>query len=292
MRKLFILGVLILGVLVLLLFTVAACGQKSRVQELEQLAGPPPEFMDRLYPPQAPAPVFLIEMMALDQAFAGLFADLFEQDFANIPGDMERFKAQYNKMRNEVVPEWKDLMPLEPITALEQALATQDPNQIMPAAQGLGEVCGNCHNSYMVKVQQKYHWPSFERVMVTDPLTKQQMPWAQFKMPMAINFSGIGHNLQQGQLDNAKKNFQAFNAQFGALRQACGNCHATERSYYVDKSVQADIDALGKAIEATPPDAAAIPGLMQKIGQNSCGNCHMVHAPAESAKRMWQQMGK
>lgn len=105
--------IFLLGGLVLLLSLAAACGQnlQPRVEELEKevavledLTGPPPEFLDRLYPPQAPAPIYLIEMMARDRAFNGLFADLFEQDFANVPGDLEAFKAQYHKMRNEVVP--------------------------------------------------------------------------------------------------------------------------------------------------------------------------------------------
>jgi cytochrome c556 len=288
--------ILVVGILVVLLFLLVACGEnlqpqveelEKKVAELEQMAGPPPAFLDRLYPPQAPAPVYLIEMMALDQAFVGLFADLFEQDFANIPGDMEAFKAQYDKMRNEVVPEWKDRFPLAPIAALEEALASQDPDQIMPAAMGIGEVCGNCHVVYMTKVQQKYHWPRFDKVMVTDPLTKQNLPWSEFKLPMAINMSGIGHNLQQGQLDNAKQSFQAFNAQFAALRQACSACHATKRTYFVDDSVQADIDALGEALETTPPDTVAIPSLMQKIGQESCGKCHLVHVPAAEAQKMW-----
>lgn len=292
MKKICLILLLLIGMLAL-----SACGQnlQPRVDELEkevavlkEQKGPPPAFLDRLYPPQAPAPIYLIEMIALEGAFTGLFVDLFEQDFANIPGDMEAFKAQYNKMRNEVVPEWKDRFPLEPITALEEALASQDPDQIMPAAMGIGAVCGNCHATYMTKVQQKYHWPRFDKVMVTDPLSQQKLPWAEFKLPMAINMNGIGHNLQQGQIDNAKQNFQAFNAQFDALRQACNSCHATERTYFVDDSVQADIDALGQALETTPPDAAAISGLMQKIGQESCGNCHLVHTPAAEAQKLWQ----
>ncbi|MFQ5826194.1 MAG: hypothetical protein ACE5IA_02445, partial [Dehalococcoidia bacterium] len=116
--------------------------------------------------------------------------------------------------------------------------------------------------------------------------TNQALPWSDFMLGLAVNFDGIGHNLQQGQLDNARKNFQAFNAQFDTLRQGCKACHATERTYFVDKSVQDDIDAVGKALQATPPDAQALPGLMQRIGNESCGKCHLVHHPAASAQRM------
>jgi cytochrome c556 len=321
MRKL-----LLLGILVLLVSLVAACGEdlKPRVQQLEQenttlkgqvqklrgekaalennakeleeLAGPPPQFLDRLYPPQAPSPVLFLEMTKLGGAMEGLLADMFEQDFANLPGDMDRFKAQYNKLRDEVTPEWQELYPLEPITALEQALATQDPAKIMPAVGDVGEVCGKCHGLYMVKVQQKYHWPDWEEVKFTNPLTKQDQPVGDFMLGMGVNFNAIGHNLQQGQLENARKNFQAFNAQFDAMRKGCGTegCHDpdTERAYFVDKSVQNDINALGKALESTPPDAQAIPGLMQKIGQESCGECHLVHLPAASAQEMWEHMEK
>ncbi len=288
--------VLLLGILVLLPFLVAACGEdlQPRVEELEELAGPPPEFLDQLYPPQATEPTFLIEMLALDEAMVGLFVDLSEQDFANISGDLAKFKTQYDKMRNEVVPEWKDLMPLEPVTGLEEALASQDPDEIMPAAGEVGEICGNCHALYMAKVTIKYHWPSFEEVKVTDLLSEQQLSWADFKMPMALNFGGIGHNLQQGQLDNAMQNFQAFNAQFDALRKTCSDedfgCHSDEPLYFVSKDVQADIDALGGALTASPPDATAIAELMPKIGQESCGGCHTLHVPAAATMELWETM--
>lgn len=300
MRKL-----IMLGLMLMLVSVVAACGEdlkprvatleaentalKGQVQMLEELAGPPPAFLDRLFPPQAPAPILFIEMMTLEGAFTGLLTDLFEEDFGNLAGDMERFKAQYVKIRTEIVPEWQDLMPLEPLDALEKALGTGDPGQIMPAVGGVGAVCGKCHGIHEMKVKQKYTWPSFEEVTLTDPLTQQQQPWADYMLGVAVNFSGIGHNLQQGQIDNAKKSFQAFNARFNTLRNGCEECHDTDRTYFVDKNIQDKIDALGQALEATPPDGAAIGGLMQEIGGESCGKCHLVHQPAAFAQRAWRE---
>ena len=108
-------------------------------------------------------------------------------------------------------------------------------------------------------------------------------------MRMAGAYFGVGIDLQQGQLERARKNFQAFSARFKALpTNACPNCHTTPRTYFVDESIQAMVDQVGKALEATPPDAQAIEQLNGAIGNESCMKCHLVHFPAANTKARWE----
>lgn len=262
-------------------------GLTEQNQFLEEIAGPPPAFLDKFYPPNAPAPVYALEMMALVGAMEGMFVDLQEQDIPGVQANYQAFKAQYEKVAG-MVPEWTDRFPMAPVEALGQALASGDPAKVGAAMGQLGQACESCHMPYQMKVQQKYHWPDFATAMITDPLTQQQMPWLDFKMArIGPPFMGIGNDLAQGQVDNARNNFQVFSASFAALRQGCTNCHATPRTYYVDESIQALIDQLGEELTADSPNPAAVGGLMQRIGQESCGKCHLVHFPAAKAKRQW-----
>src|SRR3989304_9855701 len=56
---------------------------KEQNQLLKDLAGPLPASLDNLFPPKAPAPVFLLEMFSLEAPVVGIIVDLQEGD---IPG--------------------------------------------------------------------------------------------------------------------------------------------------------------------------------------------------------------
>ena len=273
---------------VLLLFVMAACN--SNQGKLKEIAGPPPASLDQYFPPRAPAPVYLLEMFALAGPFEGVAVDLQEQDIAGAKANYQAFKTQYDKVAG-MVPEWKDRFPKEPIDALGKALDSGDPAKVGPAMGGVAEACGSCHQIYQVKVQQKYHWPDFDNVKVADPLSGDSVAFGDFMVGVAGAYSGIAVDLQEGQLDNARKNFQAFNARFKALAASCSTCHTSPRTYYVDASVQAMVDQLGKAVAATPPDAQAVQQLSGAIGNESCLKCHLVHLPAQNAKDTWKKFG-
>jgi cytochrome c556 len=257
-------------------------------QTLKDIAGPLPESLDNYFPPKAPAPVWLLEMFALSGAAEGIFIDLQQQDIEGAMANFEAFKAQYSKMA-EMVPEWKDRFPMEPVEALGKALASGDPAQVGPAFGQVGAVCGSCHLVNQTKAMQKYHWPDFEAIELTDPVTNEKVSWTDYMFGMALAYTGMDNDLRQGQLDNARQNFEAFSAMFKALpTEGCTKCHDTPRTYFVDESVQAMVDQLGQALAADAPDAQAIGQLSGGIGNESCFKCHLVHLPAAHTKARWE----
>jgi hypothetical protein len=129
----------------------------------------------------------------------------------------------------------------------------------------------------------------FEALKLTDPVSKESVAWVDYMRMMAGAFTGIGNDLQQGQVENALKNYDAFSARVKALEQeGCAKCHATPRTYFVDPASLALVDKLGEALKASPPDAQAIGELSGAIGNETCMKCHLVHVPAASAKARWE----
>lgn len=264
-------------------------GLAEQNETLKDIAGPLPASLDNFFPPKAPAPVYLFEMFALSGPFEGIIVDLQQQDIPGVLANYEAFKAQYEKMAG-MVPEWTDRFPMEPVEALGKALASGDPAQVGPAMGQVGQVCGSCHLLSQVKAYQKYHWMDFGTVRVTDPLTNESLPWVEYMMRMAGAYSGIANDLQQGQLDNARQNFQAFSAMFKALpTNACVNCHTTPRTYFVDASIQGMVDQLGEVLAAPSPDPQAVEQLSGAIGMESCMKCHLVHIPAAQVNTRWER---
>jgi hypothetical protein len=251
---------------------------------LKELAGPLPTSLDNYFPPNAPAPIWLIEMFALSGPFEGIMVDLQQGDLDGVQANYDAFAVQYAKM-SEMVPEWKDKFPSEPVAALGEALKSGDPAQVGPAMGQVGQVCGECHLVNQSKAFFKYHWPAFDEVRLPDPVSGDEVGWVDYMFGMAGAFTGIGNDLGQGQLENARSNFDAFSARIKALHEeGCVQCHATPRTYFVDESVFALVDQLGEALQAAQPDPEAIGALTGAIGNESCMKCHFVHIPAAAAQ--------
>ncbi len=299
-----------LGVLLLLLI-LAACANDLQPQvdqltkenqqltaanqQLKIIAGPPPASLDQYFPPNALAPVYLIEMFNLAGPFSGIGIDLQEQDMANVKANFQAFKTQYAKMA-KMVPEWTSRFPQAPVDTLGKAIDSGNPAQIGPAMGGVGAVCAACHDLYLVKVEQKYHWKSFDDIKVTDPISKKELKWADYMMALDGGFVGTFVDLQEGQLDKANQNYQSFIVQYKAMAtDGCKQCHVDPvtnkeipRKYFVDADSMALVDQLGSALSATSPDAAAIGNLSGAIGNEICLKCHLVHLQAQSAKDTWE----
>jgi len=261
--------------------------------KLKTLAGPPPASLDQYFPPVAPAPVYLIEMFNLAGPLESIGVDLQEQDVPGVKANFQAFKAQYDKVAG-MVPEWKDRYPEDPVTALGTAIDSGNPAQIGPALGGVGKVCGDCHALYQIKTQQKYHWKNFDEIKVKDPVTGQEMAFGDYMVALAGAYSGIGVDLQEGQLDNARQNYEAFSTRFESMaKETCKECHVDPagneipRKYYVDADSLALISQMGQALAANPPDAAVMENFAA-IGNGICLNCHLVHLPAQNTKDNWE----
>ena len=69
------------------------------------------------------------------------------------------------------------------------------------------------------------------------------------------------------------------------MKDTCEECHGTEeRKYYVDESVQALVDEMGKALNKPSVDSKEVETLAQGIGMESCFKCHRIHLAAAYAK--------
>jgi hypothetical protein len=224
-----------------------------------------------------------MKMTELSTSLSGITVNILEHDTANARRSYERFAAQYREVSG-LVPEWKSRFPMAPVGQLGSTLRSGNQEAITASMGKLGQVCGSCHAQNMVPVQQKFHWRDFETINVKDPLSGNALGFREFKHMMAGNFSGIAVDLQEGQRENALKQYEGFKLRFDTFRETCGECHDTERRYYVDAEVQSMIDSLGALLQTPAPKEGSVETLARGIGQESCFKCHLVHLPAAMAR--------
>jgi hypothetical protein len=252
---------------------------KAEVERLREIAGPPPASLDRLYPPTAKEPVFLLAMHGQAQPLIATVLKVTQGDMPSARKYFAQFREAYARA-SSLVPEWKDKFPTGPIDEMGAALESGAPDKVMASVEKVGAVCAGCHMVNMPKVMQAKHWSDFSLISLTSPITRQPVKWAEFMFGLEVSFAGIGIELQEGHVEKAREYFGAFNGAMGELRTACAACHDTERKYFVDASVQSTIDALGVALQKPAPDATLVGDLSAKIGMESCRKCHLVHVPA------------
>ncbi len=237
---------------------------------------PLPKSLDNLFPPKTQGPIWLFEMLELGEDFLSIPVDLSENDPQNASAHFEKFKAQYEET-GKMVPEWEPFFPMYPVNSLEAALKSGDQKEVNAAIANMGQVCENCHLVNMPKVQQKYHWKTF------DGKTFMEI-YPQLMKDIDFTFNGVVVDVEKNQRDNAKKHFMGFNATFQVMKETCKNCHTTERKYYVGSSVQGMIDDMGQALNEPSVNVTKVKALSQGIGQESCFKCHLVHIPAALAQ--------
>ena len=81
---------------------------------------------------------------------------------------------------------------------------------------------------------------------------------AQFKTSMAANLAGITVDLKQGQVDKARKQFEAFQARFRTLSETCNGCHDKRSRYYVDSDTQDTLEEIGRALSSGNPETHTV----------------------------------
>lgn len=282
---------------ILIVFFGCSNDQSEEIEKLKQeneafkaLLGPPPSVLDAMYPPQTEIPVYQMQMMEMAVPMSGILVNLLENDMENVMPNFEFFKAKYTEL-SKVVPEWEDQFPMGQVEELGEALSSVDQGQVMASFEKVGQVCHDCHVANMVKVQQKYYWLDFNGVEITDPLTNEYINFPKLMQNFDLSFVGMMVDLQEGQLENALKHFEGFNARFQTLKDTCGDCHGTiERKYYVDDEIQGMIDNLGQAIKNPASlNQEQMQELMMGIGMESCTKCHLVHIPAAYTKYRWEK---
>ncbi len=241
-----------------------------------------PPSLDSFYPPKAEQPLYLFNMLTMDHFFLGIVVDVMEGDMQGARDNFKEFNSRYLETL-EMVPEWKDHYPLEPVEKLGTELAGGDNGKIMAAFSEVGKSCHECHLTTMVQVHQKYRWRDFAGIKVKDPLSKELTEYSTFKQYLSTSMAGISVNLRQGQMENARQQFAGFKERFQALKASCLDCHDRQPKYYVDDSVESLLDKLGQALHKQPVDPGEVMKLTQGIGGESCSKCHLVHVPAAFA---------
>jgi len=271
-----------LSVLCMLLISMvlnAAVASKSTPQATPVTVSSLPASLDGLYPPKTERPVLFLAMHDLNAALTGVVVDINENDREGAVANFQRCEQLYREIAL-LVPEWKSWYPAEPVEELGRVVQAGTPGEVMAAVGKVGAACHDCHVATMVPVQMRYHWPDFNEITVHDPVAGVDIDFPEFMRMLNASMTGVANDLRQDQPVNARVQFAEFSRRMAALRESCDACHDSERAYFVDTRIESLLADIGVALAGSAPDPVAVAARNQRIGEESCFKCHLVHLPA------------
>jgi uncharacterized CHY-type Zn-finger protein len=136
-----------------------------------------------------------------------------------------------------MVPEWEEYFDIKAAEAFVEATKTHDIAKAGKASGALSKTCSKCHTELEVSVWTKFHWPSFHKIKVTDPISKKEMAFDDYMGKISSSFKGVTVNFWEGQYDRSAKSLRVFKSRYMELKSTCSKFHTTEdiKLFYVGK---------------------------------------------------------
>ena len=238
----------------------------------------PPKSLSKYYPPESHQSKWIQQMHKMSTHFGGVFINLKENDFENVDKHADKLVEEYKKT-SEMVPEWEDYFDIKAAETFANAAKTHDIAKAGKASSGLGKTCGKCHGEQQVSVWAKFHWPSFQKIKVTDPISEKET--------VTVNFG-------EGQYDRAAKALKIFKSRFMELKSTCSKCHITQdaKRFYVGPEINTALKELNTELSSEKPNPGKFWKNIGLLGQKGCKHCHLVHRTNSLIKKTWKQSVK
>ncbi|MBM15323.1 MAG: hypothetical protein CMH75_04440 [Nitrospina sp.] len=250
----------------------------------------PPKSLSKYYPPVSKQPKWIQQMHKMSGHFGGVFLNLKEKDFENVDKHADKLVEEYKKT-SEMVPEWEEYFDIKAAEEFATAAKTHDIVKAGKASGGLGKTCGKCHAENEVSVWAKFHWPSFHKIKVTDPVSEKEVEFDEYMGIISSSFKGVTVNFGESQYGRAAKALKTFKSRFMELKSTCSKCHTGHdvKRFYVGKDADNAFAGLSQELNSDKPNPGKFWKNIGMLGKTGCKHCHLVHRTNSFIQEMWEQ---
>ncbi|MBI4384499.1 MAG: cytochrome c [Nitrospinae bacterium] len=256
----------------------------------DMVAKEPPKSLDKLYPPVNKEQKWVQQMHKISGHFGGVFVDMGEQDWENAEKHAARFVESY-KEAADMVPEWKDYFDHESARKFAEEVKTRDAARIGKAAGPVGKTCGKCHDDQYLSVWTRYHWPSADKIAITDPVDEKELKYGKYMSLLSGAFKGVTVNFGEGQYDRAKKALGGFKKRFMELKSVCSKCHTGDavKQFYVGEASAQAFDGMEAELNSPKPNPGNFWKHVGTLGYEGCKKCHLTHRAYAIVQEIWEE---
>ncbi len=259
-------------VAVLLLFITGVSLSTDRI-----VLKKPPRSLDRYYPPVSKKFEFLSNMHTMSTAFTGIRLNVNDGNWEKALFWAKELKKTYLKT-SRMVPEWKDYFKPSLAENLVKAVGSKNVDRVIDATKKLGKTCAKCHQDNQMAVKLLYHFPSFEKVSIEDPVEFMELKTGDYMKKLADSLKALKVYLIQGESEKAQESGLNFVERARQLRSMCSKCHTNKLSeeVIVGKDFEKSLSRMEELLSAGKAKKEDVFKLLNSVGM-SCAKCHNVH---------------
>ncbi len=237
----------------------------------------PPESLDRYYPPASKKFEFVSSMHAMSTAFTGIRLNVNDGNWEKALHWAKELKKTYLNT-SKMVPEWKDYFKPALADNLVKAVSSKNVDKVIDATKKLGQTCAKCHQDNELAVKLVYRFPSFEKVMIEDPVEFMEMETGKYMEKLVSSLKALKVYLMQGEPEKAQEAGLNFVERARQLRSMCSKCHTNKLSeeLIVGKEYEGALAKMEELLSAGKPDKNAVFNTLGEVAV-SCSKCHNVH---------------
>ena len=260
------------------------------VHAKDMIVKEPPKSLSKYYPPESKQPKWIQQMHKMSTHFGGIFVNLKEKDYENVDVHADKLVEEYKKT-SEMVPEWEDYFDIKAVEAFAAAAKTHDIAKAGKESSGLGKTCGKCHAEQEISVWAKFHWPSFDKIKVTDPISEKEVEFDDYMGSISTSFKGVTVNFGEGQYGRAAKALKVFKSRYMELKSTCSKCHATQdvKRFYLGQDADTSFAGLSQELNSEKPNPEKFWKNIGLLGKTGCKHCHLVHRTNSFIQKVWEQ---
>ena len=260
------------------------------VQAKDMVIKEPPKSLSKYYPPKSKEPKWIQQMHKMSTHFGGVFVNLKEKDFENVDKHADKLVEEYKKT-SEMVPEWEEYFDSKAAEKFARAAKTHDFEKVGKASGILGKTCGKCHAEHNVSVWTKFHWPSFDKIIITDPISEKEMEFGDYMGAISSSLKGVTVNFGEGQYGRSSKALKGFKSRYMELKSTCSKCHTTHdvKKFYVGKDADSAFKDLSKELNSEKPNTGKFWKNIGLLGKTGCKHCHLTHRSYSFIQEAWEK---
>ncbi len=259
------------GLAVLLIFAGAGLGADKVILKK------PPKSLNKYYPPKSEKFEFLNNMYIMSTSFYGINLNINEGNWKGALEWAQRLSETYKKTA-KMVPEWKSYFKPALADKLVKAVKSKSVDSVIKASKNLGQTCAKCHRDNEIAVKLVYHYPSFEKIKLEDPVEFMEVKVGKYMEKMTNSLKALRIYLMQGNKDMAVEAGTSFIERFRGLRAMCSKCHTDKLSeeIYMGKKFETALTQLENLLNSQTLDQKKIFSALDNLSM-TCAKCHNVH---------------
>ncbi|MBC8519514.1 MAG: cytochrome c [Gammaproteobacteria bacterium] len=253
-------------------------------QEHEASVLLPPTSIAQWYKPQNKRQVWLHTMFRLRRAMLAIQEYTALQDEKLLDKWGSQFIKDYRSI-TEMVPEWGDEIEPGWINRLEQVIRDRDWEAMGGALRKVGMTCSSCHDDYRAVTAALYRTPDFEKVMVEDSETMEDLSYKETMNNLTTSMNRFKIAVEDGRKTAATEYLEMFSIRVIDLGESCSGCHRDEqpRERILGEETEFLLEELSVLLAENPEGVGRKLG---EVGVAVCARCHGVHRTLADLRRV------